>query len=120
MNKIFSATKQRWQKFKAWLTIDHIVDLLVDLVLMLWDVLTSPVLIVMRLFRNFFGEWIKERVKGALKWFAHFYFERCNRVMRILLAIVFFIVFPVCLIIGFGMIEIFDAVIEEMFPGSID
>jgi uncharacterized sodium:solute symporter family permease YidK len=112
--------KERWQKFKGWLTIDHIIDLLVDLVLMLWDVLTSPVLIFMRIFRNFFGEWIKEHVKNVLKWFAHFYFERCNKLMRWILAIVFLVVFPVCLIIGLGVMEGFNEVMQETFPGSVD
>jgi len=66
--------KSRWQRFKEWWTIDHVVDLCVDALLMLWDVITSPVLIVVRLIRHFFGEWIIGSIKAVIKsivgWFA--------------------------------------------------
>jgi hypothetical protein len=60
------------ERFKRWLNIDHIVDLSVDLFLILFDVLTSPILIVMRLARyiisNFFSESIKKNIKRAIHW----------------------------------------------------
>lgn len=67
--------KQWRQKVKQWCTIDHIVDLCVDLFLIIWDVITSPVLIVMRILRHFVGEWFIEKIKAGVRWVAH-WFER--------------------------------------------
>ena len=39
------------QKLRNWCNIDNIVDASVDLFLILFDVLSSPILIVMRLIR---------------------------------------------------------------------
>ena len=39
------------QKIRDWCNIDNIVDASVDLFLILFDVLSSPILIVMRLVR---------------------------------------------------------------------
>lgn len=61
-----------WKKFKKWFNVDHIVDLSVDLFLILFDVLTSPILIVMRLVRftlsNFFSDSIKKYIKRTIHW----------------------------------------------------
>ena len=75
MFDILAATKQRWQKFKAWWTIDHVVDLVVDMLLLFWDVITSPVLIVVRVIRHLLGEWIVGNIKALLRWIVH-WFER--------------------------------------------
>ena len=63
------------QRIKKWCTIDHIVDLSVDLFLIIWDVITSPVLIVMRILRHFIGEWFIDKIKAGVRWIAH-WFER--------------------------------------------
>ena len=63
------------QRIKKWCTIDHIVDLSVDLFLIIWDVITSPVLIVMRIVRHFIGEWFTDKIKAGVRWIAH-WFER--------------------------------------------
>ena len=63
------------QRIKKWCTIDHIVDLSVDLFLIIWDVITSPVLIVMRILRHFVGEWFIDKIKAGVRWIAH-WFER--------------------------------------------
>ena len=34
--------KSRWQRFKDWWTIDHVVDLIVDALLLIWEVIASP------------------------------------------------------------------------------
>ena len=60
-----------WQRFRKWLNIDHIVDLAVDLFLILFDVLSSPILIVMRLARWFIGNYILGGVKNKIKKVAH-------------------------------------------------
>jgi hypothetical protein len=61
-----------WKRIKKWFNIDHLVDLSVDLFLILFDVLTSPILIVMRLIRftlsNFFAESIKKYIKRVIHW----------------------------------------------------
>jgi hypothetical protein len=54
---ILTVTKQRIQKFKDWWTVDHVVDLLVDVALLFYDIIASPVLIVVRTVRYFIGEW---------------------------------------------------------------
>ncbi len=49
--------KSRWQRFKDWWTIDHVVDLIVDALLLIWEVIASPVLILVRIIRHFIGDW---------------------------------------------------------------
>ena len=63
------------QKLKKWCTIDHVVDLSVDIFLLIWDVITSPILIVMRILRHFIGEWFTDKIKAGVRWIAH-WFER--------------------------------------------
>ena len=63
------------QRIRKWCTIDHVVDLSVDLFLIIWDVITSPVLIVMRILRHFIGEWFVDKIKAGVRWIAH-WFER--------------------------------------------
>ena len=66
--------KSRWQRFKEWWTIDHVVDLCIDALLLLWEVVTSPVLIVVRIARHFIGDWfvggIKRITRAIVHWFA--------------------------------------------------
>ena len=66
--------KSRWQRFKEWWTIDHVVDLCVDALLLIWEVVSSPILIVVRIIRHFIGDWfvggIKSIVKTIVHWFA--------------------------------------------------
>ena len=66
--------KSRWQRFKEWWTIDHVVDLCVDALLLIWEVVSSPILIVVRIIRHFIGDWfvggIKSVVKTIVHWFA--------------------------------------------------
>ena len=50
-------SKSRWQRFKEWWTIDHVVDLCVDALLLIWEVVSSPILIVVRIIRHFIGDW---------------------------------------------------------------
>lgn len=61
-----------WQRLKKWANIDHIVDLSVDLFLILFDVLSSPILIVMRILRYVIGKYlldgVKNKIKKLLRW----------------------------------------------------
>ena len=60
-----------WQRFRKWLNIDHIVDLAVDLFLILFDVLSSPILIVMRLARWIVGKFMLDVLKNKIKRLIH-------------------------------------------------
>jgi hypothetical protein len=60
-----------WQRFRKWLNIDHIVDLAVDLFLILFDVLSSPILIVMRLLRWIVGKFMLDGLKNKIKRLMH-------------------------------------------------
>ena len=66
--------KSRWQRFKEWWTIDHVVDLCIDALLLLWEVVTSPILIVVRIARHFIGDWfvggLKRITRAIVHWFA--------------------------------------------------
>ena len=64
-------TKNKWQKFKEWSSVDHWIDMFVDVGLIAFDVLSSPILIVVRFIRFFFNRYINEHIKRFLKWFAH-------------------------------------------------
>ena len=68
------AQKQRlskWQRFKKWSTVDRWIDLLVDIGLIAFDVLSSPILIVVRTARYFMNKYVNKHIKRFLKWFAH-------------------------------------------------
>jgi len=103
-----------WQKIKKWFTIDHVVDLFVDLMLLIWDVITSPVLIIARVIRNIFGDYITDKLKKGIKWLVHFYVERCNKFWKIILGIIFFIITPIVLLIVFGVAEGLQEVFTEI------
>jgi len=64
-----------WQKIKKKFNIDSIVDVSVDLFLILFDVLSSPILIVMRIIRYVVGKYlmdgVKNRIKQLLHWLEH-------------------------------------------------
>jgi len=61
------------QRIKKWFTIDHVVDLTVDILLMVWDVISSPVLIVVRILRHFIGEYFTDKIKRGIRWIAHWF-----------------------------------------------
>ena len=65
---MFKRTKK---KLKELWNVDSMIDLIVDLLLVIFDVLYSPILIIVRILRHFFNEWIVNRIKKFLKWFAH-------------------------------------------------
>ena len=68
------AQKQRlskWQRFKKWSTVDRWIDLLVDIGLIAFDVLSSPILIIVRTARYFLNKYVNKHIKRFLKWFAH-------------------------------------------------
>ena len=60
--------KEKWKKL---CTTDNVIDLSVDAFILLADVLTSPILIVVRLFKHILNIYFIERIKRAIKWFVH-------------------------------------------------
>ena len=59
------------EKWKKLCTTDNVIDLSVDAFILLADVLTSPILIVVRLFKHIVNIYFIERIKRAIKWFVH-------------------------------------------------
>ena len=60
--------KARWKKA---LNTDNIIDFSVDVGLIAFDVLSSPILIVVRIFRFYFKKFVNKHLKRFLKWFVH-------------------------------------------------
>ena len=60
--------KEKWKKL---CTTDNIIDLSVDAFILLADVLTSPILIIVRLFKHILNIYFIDRIKRAIKWFVH-------------------------------------------------
>tara|TARA_B100000035_G_C20658718_1_gene404327 strand:- start:218 stop:472 length:255 start_codon:yes stop_codon:yes gene_type:complete len=69
---MFKKTRAKFKKkLKELWNVDSMIDLIVDLLLVVFDVLYSPILIIVRILRHFFNEWIVNSIKRFLKWFAH-------------------------------------------------
>lgn len=100
-----------WKRFKKWFNLDHIVDLSVDLFLVLFDVLSSPILIVMRLVRftlsTFFADSIKKYIKRAIHWIQGQ--PRWGKAILIPIAIFVILIVMIFLI----LFEMFFDVLEE-------
>ena len=64
-------TKRKYKQFKEWITDDHWIDLIVDIGLIAFDVLSSPILIVVRFFRYFMNKCVNGYIKNFLKWIVH-------------------------------------------------
>ena len=55
-------------RIKKAVNADNILDVIVDMSLILFDVLSSPILMVMRVFRYFFNKFVREYFKKGIKW----------------------------------------------------
>ena len=71
LNNIKQRIKRNWPP-----STDSVIDFMVDVLLLFWDIISSPILIVMRLLRMFVKKAFGERLKRFVKWFVH-------RVLRI-------------------------------------
>ena len=60
--------KARWKKA---LNTDNIIDFSVDVGLIAFDVLASPILIVVRIIRFYFKKFVNKYLKRFLKWLVH-------------------------------------------------
>ena len=70
--------RERWKKA---CTADNIVDLSVDCFLLFFEVLSSPILIVMRAVRWFINKFLVDKLKSVVKRTVHWFME--NRVKRL-------------------------------------
>ena len=70
--------RERWRKA---CTADNMVDLSVDIFLIVFDVLSSPILIVMRVVRWILAKFINEHVKNFIKRIVHWFLD--NRKIRL-------------------------------------
>ncbi len=70
--------KERWKKAT---TADNIVDLSVDIFLIVFDVLSSPILIVMRVIRWLLNKFVNKHIKGFVKKIVHWFID--NRKIRL-------------------------------------
>lgn len=59
------------RKAQRTVTTDNCVDLGVDILIVVFDVLTSPILIAMRIIRWCIRKWIIKHIKSFIKWFLH-------------------------------------------------
>ena len=55
---------------KAW-TTDNLIDASVDIFLVVFDVLASPILILVRIFRYVFNKFIVDYIKNGIKYIVH-------------------------------------------------
>tara|TARA_B100001142_G_scaffold278506_1_gene288604 strand:- start:7841 stop:8239 length:399 start_codon:yes stop_codon:yes gene_type:complete len=69
------------QRFRKAATADNIVDLSVDVFLIVFDVLSSPILIVMRVLRWLFKKFISKNLKRVIKFVVHWFMD--NRKKRL-------------------------------------
>jgi hypothetical protein len=84
------------QKLRDWCNIDNIVDASVDLFLILFDVLSSPILIVMRLVRYVIGTYLLGGVKNKIKKIGH-WVEDKHIVIKIIVWLLIIVVFGILL-----------------------
>ena len=70
--------RERWRKA---CTADNIVDLSVDCFLLFFEVLSSPILIVMRAVRWFINKDLGDKLKSVVKKIVHWFMD--NRVKRL-------------------------------------
>jgi polyferredoxin len=107
LNKI----KTKWRNWREKWTVDHSVDVVVDIVLLLIDVIASPVLICVRLIRYVIGDYIVNKIKSGIKIAIHWWEKRSKPVRRLLL-ILFLIVLPFVLITVYFFTEIVNMYFE--------
>ena len=65
---MFPRLKARLKKIA---TTDNIIDLSVDVLLLVYDVLSSPILIIVRIVRYYIKKFINKYLKKYIKWFVH-------------------------------------------------
>lgn len=103
-----------WKRFKKWFNIDNIIDASVDLFLILFDVLSSPILIVMRLARFVIGNYLLGGVKNKIKKLAH-WTEGKHPLLQIWVWILIICIGAVILTLMWLFGEAFGEVVTELW-----
>ncbi len=65
--KFFEKIRQR-RKIRRLINSDNVIDVGVDIMLIVFDVLSSPILIVVRVLRYGFNKFIRGYVIRGIKW----------------------------------------------------
>ena len=65
--KFFEKIKEK-RKIRRLINSDNAIDVGVDIMLIVFDVLSSPILIVVRVLRNGFNKFIRGYVIRGIKW----------------------------------------------------
>jgi hypothetical protein len=64
-----------FSRIKRYFNLDNIVDTGVDIALVIFDVLSSPILIVMRVIRWFLNEFVLGHVKRFIKFIVRIFIK---------------------------------------------
>ena len=106
-----------WQKIKKKFNIDSIVDVSVDLFLILFDVLSSPILIVMRIIRYVVGKYLMDGVKNRIKQLLHWLEHKPRWVSFVVIPVLLVIVAHLLVLMWiFG--QVFGEVIMELWGNT--
>ena len=103
--------KDKCKQWRDKWTVDHTIDVIVDITLLLIDVIMSPVLICVRLVRYVIGDWVTDKIKSGIKIAVHWW-EKRSKPVRSLLLILFLIILPFVLIIVYFFTEIINMYFE--------
>ena len=72
-----SKSSQKTQRgIKKYFNLDNIVDTGVDIALVIFDVLSSPILIIMRVVRWFLNEFVLGHIKKFIKFIIKIFIKR--------------------------------------------
>jgi hypothetical protein len=114
MNKSEQKRRERVERIRNWFNIDNIIDASVDLFLILFDVLSSPILIVMRLARFVIGNYLLGGVKNKIKRIAH-WVEGKHIIIKIIVWILIICVGIIILTLMWLFGQAFAEVIMELW-----
>ena len=71
VQKLREKTAALGTSVKKKVNTDNVIDFSVDVGIVAFDVLSSPILIFVRFVRYFFNKYVNGHIKRFLKWFAH-------------------------------------------------
>ena len=63
--------KEKTAALKKQVTTDRVIDFSVDVGIVAFDVLSSPILIIVRIIRHYVRKFINKYLKKYIKWFVH-------------------------------------------------
>ena len=114
MDKREQKRRERVERIRNWFNVDNIIDASVDLFLILFDVLSSPILIVMRLARFVIGNYLLGGVKNKIKRIAH-WVEGKHIIIKIIVWILIICVGIIILTLMWLFGQAFAEVIMELW-----